>query len=53
MKFFGLGKRKPLRKLCFEGGEIVRLKKDFPDDDLSVGDCGVIWGAYDMTPPFY
>jgi len=53
MKFFGLGKRKPLRKPRFEGGDIVRWKKDYPDDDLKVGDCGVIWAAYPVDPPFY
>jgi len=53
MKFFSLGKQKSVKKLRFEGGDIVRLKKDYPDDDLKVGDCGVIWAAYPVNPPFY
>lgn len=42
----------------YDGGEIVRLKNDHPDYGLQAGDCGVIWGVYnvqvfDLHPPVY
>ncbi|MDQ2730687.1 MAG: hypothetical protein M3Y56_03425 [Armatimonadota bacterium] len=43
----------------FNGGEIVRLKNDYPRRGLQAGDCGVIWGVYneqvfeDLPAPFY
>ena len=42
--------RKPLR---FDGGEIVRLNHDHPEDRLKSGDCGLIWGVYNFDPPLY
>ena len=37
----------------FDGGEIVRLKKNLPDLGLESGDCGILWGVYAYDPPFY
>ena len=42
-----------MKEFRFEGNEIVRLKQDHPDDGLKSGDCGVVWGVYDMEPPLY
>ncbi len=47
MKFFICKKNKEEKTFRFNGGEIVRLKKDYPDDGLEAGDCGVVWGVYD------
>lgn len=41
------------KALRFDGCEIVRLKEDHPDDNLKAGDCGLIWGVYDLVPPLY
>jgi hypothetical protein len=41
------------QKFCFQGNEIVRLKHDHPDDNLKAGDCGLVWGVYDLDPPIY
>lgn len=35
------------------GGEIVKLCVDFPEDRLNAGDVGVVWGAYNTSPPTY
>jgi hypothetical protein len=32
------------------GLEIVRLKRDHPDEGLKAGDCGVVWGVYGREP---
>lgn len=37
----------------FRGGEVVRLMQDHPDDGLEAGDCGLIWGVYDIHPTLY
>lgn len=47
MKFFTAKKNKEQEPFRFSGGEIVRLKKDYPEDGLETGDCGVVWGVYD------
>ena len=39
--------------LRFDGGEIVRLKDDHPEDSLKSGDCGLVWGVYNLDPPLY
>jgi hypothetical protein len=41
------------KALRFDGGEIVRLKDDHPEDSLKAGDCGLIWGVYNLDPPTY
>ncbi len=53
MKIFNLWIRKPKQSPRFEGGEIVRLKKDYPDDGVKAGDCGVVWGVYVNDWLFY
>ena len=42
--------KKPLR---FDGGEIVRLRHNYPEDELKSGDCGLVWGVYTLDPPLY
>jgi hypothetical protein len=42
-----------MKEFRFWGNEIVRLKKDRPDAGLKAGDCGVVWGVYDMKPPLF
>lgn len=37
----------------FDGGEIVRLKRDAPDYGLVAGDCGLLWGVYGLEEPVY
>jgi hypothetical protein len=37
----------------FEGGEFVRLVREVPYTDVRVGDCGVVWGVYELQPPLY
>ena len=37
----------------FNGGEIVRLRRDHPEDSLVSGECGLIWGVYDHDPILY
>ena len=39
--------------LRFDGGELVRLKDDHPEDNLKSGDCGLVWGVYNLEPPLY
>lgn len=39
--------------LRFDGFEIVRLKNDHPEDNLKAGDCGLVWGSYNLNPPLY
>jgi hypothetical protein len=41
------------KSLRFDGCEIVRLKDDHPEDALKAGDCGLIWGVYNLDPPLY
>ncbi len=42
-----------MKTFRFDGGEMVRLKHDQPEDDLKSGDCGLVWGVYNHDPPFY
>lgn len=42
-----------MKGLAFDGGEVVRLKHDHPEDGLKSGDCGLVWGVYNLDPPFY
>ena len=42
-----------MKNFRFCGGEVVRLVQNHPDDGLEAGDCGLVWGVYDMEPPLY
>ncbi len=37
----------------FIGGEIVKLRVDFPEAELKSGDVGVLWGVYNTDPLSY
>src|SRR6185295_3578447 len=50
MRSAGVTMEKVLR---FDGGEIVRLKDDHPEDNLKSGDCGLVRGVYNLKPPLY
>ncbi len=42
-----------MKNFRFNGGEVVRLVQDHPGDGLEAGDCGLVWGVYDMEPTLY